>query len=365
MTRQNNALRWPKTTELIGLSFELQPGFNSEMYPQYAIALHAWFLDQVRQSNPELSAALHDNPNEKAFTMSRLKGKLTSNNLSVGVSGDEIYRWSITSMSKTLSLWMAQWVKVLPDNIFIRDTPLNIRGVSIELKPTTYNKLWKEAAQMERVIILNFDTPTSFRSRSHHMPLPIPRNLFQSYLRRWNAFAKHTVEMTPFLEWVEKAVVIRRHQLSSIKTVAGKSGAVTGFIGSIELGLDLRGKQEQRYLQMFNALGLYAPYCGTGHKTTFGLGGTRAGWSDLWKEQTLVTAEEILSDRVASLTAVFMAQRKRQGKERAIRTAKQWATILARREFGDSLGDIAQDLEIPYQSAKTYSKLARRALRDG
>ena len=35
---------------------------------------------------------------------------------------------------------------------------------------------------------------------------------------------------------------------------------------------------------------------------------------------------------------------------------------LARREMGDSLNIIAQDLEMPYETVKTYVKLARRSL---
>jgi len=36
---------------------------------------------------------------------------------------------------------------------------------------------------------------------------------------------------------------------------------------------------------------------------------------------------------------------------------------LARRELGESLFDIAADLEMPYETVKTYVKLARRALK--
>jgi CRISPR-associated endoribonuclease Cas6 len=36
---------------------------------------------------------------------------------------------------------------------------------------------------------------------------------------------------------------------------------------------------------------------------------------------------------------------------------------VARRELGDSLQAIAADLGIPYETAKTYSKLARRAMK--
>ncbi len=59
-----------------------------------------------------------------------------------------------------------------------------------------------------------------------------------------------------------------------------------------------------------------------------------------------------------------MLARKRTGGDRAQRVAETWATVLARREFGESLQAIAEDLEMPYQTVKTYAKLARRSLRE-
>jgi CRISPR-associated endoribonuclease Cas6 len=39
--------------------------------------------------------------------------------------------------------------------------------------------------------------------------------------------------------------------------------------------------------------------------------------------------------------------------------------LLARREKGESLQAIALDLELPYETAKSYLKLARKALKGG
>jgi CRISPR-associated endoribonuclease Cas6 len=72
----------------------------------------------------------------------------------------------------------------------------------------------------------------------------------------------------------------------------------------------------------------------------------------------------LLPERIEELTAIFTAQRKRIGGERTEKIATTWATILARREMGESLQVIAEDLEIPYTTAKTYVKLARRMLKD-
>ncbi|QXE24821.1 CRISPR-associated protein Cas6 [Richelia sinica FACHB-800] len=69
-------------------------------------------------------------------------------------------------------------------------------------------------------------------------------------------------------------------------------------------------------------------------------------------------------DRIEELAAIFTAQRKRTGGDRTEKVASTWATILARREMGESLQAIAQDLEIPYATVKTYVKLARKALKE-
>jgi CRISPR-associated endoribonuclease Cas6 len=70
----------------------------------------------------------------------------------------------------------------------------------------------------------------------------------------------------------------------------------------------------------------------------------------------------MLAQRIAELTEQFLAQRKRTGGDRATEIAETWATILARREMGESLIAIAKDLEMRYETVKTYAKLARRAL---
>jgi len=104
-----------------------------------------------------------------------------------------------------------------------------------------------------------------------------------------------------------------------------------------------------------------APFCGTGHKTTFGLGQTRSGWLAA-APPAPPRIESLIAERITELTEPFLATKKWQGGNRATSSAETWATILARRELGESLQAIALDLETPYETVKTYAKLARRAL---
>jgi CRISPR-associated endoribonuclease Cas6 len=58
----------------------------------------------------------------------------------------------------------------------------------------------------------------------------------------------------------------------------------------------------------------------------------------------------------------FLAAKKRQGGDRARKTAHLWATIIARQEIGDSLKAIAADLKLPYDTVKKYAQIARKQL---
>jgi CRISPR-associated endoribonuclease Cas6 len=59
-------LSWSADTELVGLVFELTPRAADYLYPQYTTKLHAWFLDQVRQTNPDyLPISMTVNPRNR------------------------------------------------------------------------------------------------------------------------------------------------------------------------------------------------------------------------------------------------------------------------------------------------------------
>ena len=360
--------RWAKTTELVSVVFELEPQDFCSLYPQYAIGLHAWFLDQVRQSNPELSAYLHDGGSEKAFTISRLMGLDLGRRGMMQLEPGQRYGWQVTALSRQVVQWLEEWLASAPEVIALRGAPLNVVGWELAEKGTTYSALWRQAGKLSQQqsipgLTLSFVSPTSFRRKKQHFPLPLPTNVLQSYLRRWNDFSGKVYESDTFLEWVDESVVIRRHRIESCKVAGGKRGVVTGFMGAVEFGLTNRAVEQSEYVQLFFALGGLAPYCGTGHKTTFGLGQTVAGWHD--DDIGVEPLQAVLAGRIEELTVLFEGQRQRRGGTRARHVAETWATILARRELGESLMGIAEDLGMRYETVKTYVKLARQAVKGG
>jgi CRISPR-associated endoribonuclease Cas6 len=356
---------WPKSTELISLEFTLRPLSNCSLYPQYTIGLHAWFLQQIRELDPDLSAYLHNGESEKPFSLTGLDGQFVSHSQSLQLQSNQTYYWRLSALSQRVAQGLETWLKHLPDTLALKDAPLAIESVRLAQSATTYAKLLRQGKDLvsERNISLSFASPTSFRRKGHHLPLPWPTNVFHSYLRRWNHFAKKQIDPENFLDWIDSTVIIQRHQLASTKIAAGKQGSVTGFTGAITYALARDAAEQPDFQAMFYTLTQLAPYCGTGHKTTFGLGETHLGWSAT-HENPMPAAQQLLAQRIEELTALFMAQKKRQGGSRAQETAEKWATILARREQGDGLDAIAQDMSLPYETAKTYSKLARKAVKE-
>ncbi|MEQ8958808.1 MAG: CRISPR-associated endoribonuclease Cas6 [Coleofasciculus sp. C2-GNP5-27] len=345
------------SSELVGVVFELLPQKSATLFPHYTKTLHAWFLEKVRTVDPKLSATLHDDPTQKSFTLSGLEGKMNTKGQNLQLLPHHPYRWYLTVFSRPLVQWLDQWLAQLPPTIKLRYAPLQIESVSFFLPPTTYSQLYQ--AQLTKTLTLSFVSPTSFRRKGHHFPLPLPFNVFQSYLRRWMQFSGIPVDNAAFLNWVEESVLINRHHLETVKVAAGKQGKVTGFLGAIEYSLTPEARKIRAFHRLFTALGQLAPYCGTGHKTTFGLGQTRPGWICQPNSLETLLVQRSLAQRIDELTEILMQSQKRTGGERAINVSQTQATILARQEAGESLSAIAQDLEMPYQTVKTYAKRAR------
>ena len=354
-------LTWTKENELVTLQFNLVPDKDSYLSPDYAKGLHAWFLDQVRISNPELSQVLHDEQTEKAFTISRLEGQLQAVGKKIFIKSSENYQWYLSILSSSLMQWLQEWLSNLPPRLDLYFAPLKITAIKFLHPPTTYHQLFQ--GRRRKNYSLTFISPTSFRRKGNHFPLPVPTNLFHSYLRRWNNFSGEAFPQEEFLNWIDECVVILAHNIESIKVPGGKRGTVNGFTGAVELTLNEAAKNSPQFCKLYSALCKLAPYCGTGHKTTFGLGQTRLGWLLKTPTQKTMPIEVQLSGRIDELVEIFMEHKKRHGGERAINVCTTIATIVARRELGESLKDIAMELNIPYETARTYSKRGLRILK--
>jgi CRISPR-associated endoribonuclease Cas6 len=309
---------WADKTELIGITLTLRPNNDIILQPNYTTGLHAWFLHQVKASDPTLSAYLHDGQSEKAFTISPLNGKLEPKNQHLVAKANHTYTWTISALSKPVCDWLKTWCDRPPRALELYAGKFAIAQIEITLSPTTYNKLWSANLTPQSNFTLTFLSPTSFRQKQHHLPLPIPTNIFHSYLRRWNDFAPEAFSQAEFLQWIEQIIYVTNYDLICIKVAVAKQGYVTGFIGNVEFGIDRKASQNPDFERLLYALIQLAPYCSTGHKTPFGLGQTRLipknETRDGKNEQEIIPAtpiQEHLMQRINELTNLFLQTKKK------------------------------------------------------
>jgi CRISPR-associated endoribonuclease Cas6 len=121
-----------------------------------------------------------------------------------------------------------------------------------------------------------FVSPTTFRAGRLDAPLPEPGAVFRSWLSRWNDFAPpHRRMPTELLDVVHEHVAVAAiDHLRTARHDLGRSSPV-GFVGRVTFVITRARRLNQADVWRLNALADYAEFCGTGRKTTQGMGQTR------------------------------------------------------------------------------------------
>jgi CRISPR-associated endoribonuclease Cas6 len=118
---------------------------------------------------------------------------------------------------------------------------------------------------------MEFLSPTAFRSGGRrNVIFPDPGLVFGSYFNRWQAFSSVKLDDT-ITSWFEK-MIVARYQLETRFLDFGSYQEV-GFSGRCRFLLNRNTPEE--IVTGINALADFAFYCGTGAKTTMGMGQTR------------------------------------------------------------------------------------------
>ncbi len=232
--------------------------------PEHGAApLHANFFKWIEAVDAPLAQLIDGGDGPKPFTVSSLSvegDRLGQGVFRITLLDDDLYPILLAGLSKRSAAEIHH--QVLP----IAAQP--------EVYSRTYDDLW-QAAERSKHVTLAFDTPTSFKSKEMHYTLPDAALVFGSYLTRWNAFAPaamHVDESWP--EWVKQTVAVARFRLES-REVRFRDHSQMGCLGVVDYEVIRPVQSTDLALTVFNVLGDYAYFCGTGHKTTQGMGQTR------------------------------------------------------------------------------------------
>jgi len=227
-------------------------------------ALHGAFFHWLTLGDAALAESSHAGDNEaRPFTVALVRETRT---------GPATLRFTLLNDALLPALQRAMQRQPLV-SVAGHDIPLDLERVTETTTP--YEDLVAQARDATQ-ITLRFVSPTSFRSRGMHVPLPEPFLVFQSWLLRWNAFAPESLSFNiALLDIVLAHVAIEAHRMRTYVVTYAEIGQVIGFVGKVRYRVLDSYKLGSEYLRALNALADYAEFCGTGHKTTHGLGQTR------------------------------------------------------------------------------------------
>jgi CRISPR-associated endoribonuclease Cas6 len=230
--------------------------------PRLYRALYANLLTWFDVADAELAHALHERPVRKPFTISALNR-----------DRDGQWRWRVTLLEDDLfdPLW----------------TGVQAVGV-ISLHGHTWPIHWRDArfvhcsykAMLTDVyptvdIKLNFLSPTMLQKETPGFSLPDPLEVFQRWLDYWNDFgpAKYSIGLE-LLEVVRTCVAISAHRIHA-KKYDLDGIQIRGFVGRVTYKILNARELNQAQVWQLNTLADYAEFCGTGYKTSHGMGQTR------------------------------------------------------------------------------------------
>ncbi len=229
--------------------------------PHNAIpALHANLFRWIEESDPVLSRELDRGQGAKPFTVSPLFVEQEWASFRITLLQDALFEHIEAGMQKR------PWVNILGDNMPISG-PLSVMA-------TTYPLLMSEPVAPGH-IILRFRSPVSFRRNGKDYPLPEPELVFDSFRRRWNEFGPEALRIgDEWSAWVRNNIVVSRFDLHTVPMRFPDGVMQIGCVGRVQFEVNGAESHNQAALQALAGLIEYAFYCGTGRKTTQGMGQT-------------------------------------------------------------------------------------------
>ncbi len=289
---------------LISAIFTLTPTAPVTLPANLGRAAHAWFLNQVRAAAPALAEALHAPNQERPFTVSNLLSARSSDfsrfsappttkaittstfQREMLLSPERSYALRLTSFWPELSTLVTE--RLLPN---LPEQTMELAGGTFRLASVTtdgkahpwagqssFQDLVQQhtlsPAQPPRQVNLHFASPTVFRSGGANVPLPLPGMVFESLVRRWNAFAPLQIPLE-IRRFADEAMVIARYHLHTERVAFGEEGergAYPGFVGTCSYSFLV---QDRYWLGLIHLLAAFAFYAGVGARTTMGLGQVR------------------------------------------------------------------------------------------
>jgi len=266
---------------LISIVLKLQLDHNTSLRHHLGRASYAEALARLQTVDHALGKKIHDFDGPKPLTCSSILNAQADRD-GTPIQANKPYFLRITGLNKTVSQALqAVFIENPPDRWNISGRDFEVMGTTCDPKidawsgTTTYEELAAmqllSSERLPRRTSIIFGSPTAFKSKGMHVPVPMPNLFFGSLVERWNSFSPVTLspEMRRF---GDEMVAISNYRLQSIPVPQKKGTPLIGGMGRctyIALGGD------RYWLGTMQMLADFALYSGVGVKTTVGMGQCR------------------------------------------------------------------------------------------
>ena len=269
----------------------LIPPEDVTLRPTMGHYAHAAFLSLLRVSNPAKAEEVHAASSQKPFTVSPLigKGERRGNFLRIRAGTECWLRYTFLDDELFTHFGNAFLTQSLAsirlgEATFQLSRLVASAGADTDWSGThTYEDLI-ESARADTRIRMEFRSPTAFRELTpqgkktrNQANIDLAR-CYQSWINKWNAFAPIQIDKQRLLDFVLRNAVLNTVKSESKMLDFGKHKEI-GFVGNCGYQFfadrQTESEEEDEMLRLANRLADFAFYCGTGYKTTMGMGQTR------------------------------------------------------------------------------------------
>ncbi len=271
----------------ISTLISLIPETNVKLRPTMGHHAHAAFLSILRETNRKVAEDLHAQSTQKPFTVSPLiaDGKRRGDYLYIRAGTECKLRFTFLD-DKLFTFFGQSFLTQVMPTIRLGDAKFQVKQL---VSHATDEQSWSgsatypdlvQSAKTETEMSFRFYSPTAFRrltsrgQKTHNDAYVDMERCYQSWVNKWNAFAPIEIDKNDVLEFV------REHgQLNSVNTTSRRLNygkhTVAGWVGTCAWIFHPEKSLDENMLRVANCLADFAFYCGTGYKTTMGMGQTR------------------------------------------------------------------------------------------
>lgn len=215
--------------------------------------MHGVLMSAVRDSS------LHEQSGSKPFTQHLLR------------VGEGRYVWTINMLEPNACQPIKNWLHDCPESFYVGHYNVSL-GVSAVARTSviSYADLLDQCLveHLPSRLRVEFVTPVCFKRAGTINPLPSPRLLVQSALRKWNEFSDGPVfHEAEVLDEIERQVTIREFELRNQHIAVDKAN-LTGALGF----MTLQSARDPDVVRILNLALRYGEYASFGAKTAMGLG---------------------------------------------------------------------------------------------